>query len=142
MPPESGRGATAAPTQQPVLFIDRDTWSHALDAALRGAGIPFERHRDHFANNTEDVDWIAEVGRRGWVAVTRDQRIRHRPNELAAVRAAGLHLFALTSGNLSAAQTAQVLLAAWPAIQRAVAKTAPPALWSVTRGGEVRLIKG
>lgn len=141
MPLDAAAGTTTA-RSQPILFIDRDTWSHALDAALREAGIPFERHRDHFANNTEDVEWIAELGRRGWVAVTRDQRIRHRPNELAAVRAAGLHLFALTSGNLSAAQTAQVLLAAWPAIQRAVARTAPPALWSVTRGGEVRLIKG
>jgi predicted nuclease of predicted toxin-antitoxin system len=139
VPPEAERGPKAEDAV--VLFIDRDTWSHALDAALSSAAIPFERHRDHFANDTEDVQWIAEVGRRGWVAVTRDQRIRHRPNELAAVRAAGLHLFALTSGNLSAAETAQVLLRAWPAIQRAVRSTEPPAIWSVTRGGEVRRLK-
>lgn len=124
-----------------ILFIDRDTWSHELDAALRAAGIAFERHRDHFAGDTEDVEWIAEIGRRGWVAVTRDQRIRRRPNELAAVRAASIHLFALTSGNLSALQTAEVIQRAWPAIQRQVASTRPPAIWSVTRGGEVRLIK-
>ena len=39
----------------PRLFIDRDTWSHALDAALRDAGIPFEAHRDHFAMDAPEA---------------------------------------------------------------------------------------
>ena len=90
MPPEA-ESDTPAPSPV-ILFIDRDTWSHELDSALRAAGIAFERHRDHFAEDTEDVAWIAEIGRRGWVAVTRDQRIRRRPNELAAVRAASIQI--------------------------------------------------
>ena len=139
MPPEAA--PSKRPQGPPTLFIDRDTWSHVLDAALRAAGVPFERHHDHFARDAADADWIVEVGRQHWVVVTRDQRIRHRPNELAAVRAANLHLFALTSGNLSAAQTAEVLLRAWPALQRAVASRPPPGIWSVTRGGEVRWLK-
>lgn len=73
--------------------------------------------------------------------MTRDQRIRNRANELAAVRRARMHVFALTSGNLSAAATAAVVIAAWPAVQRAVAETAPPMLWSITKGGTVRPIK-
>lgn len=125
----------------PVLFIDRDLWSHRLDAALRTEGIPFEAHRDHFADDTPDPQWLAAVGRRGWIVLTRDQRIRTRPNELAAVRAARLHVFALTSGNLSAAATAEVVLAAWPALQRAVAEHEPPMLWSITRGGVVKQVK-
>lgn len=128
---------------QPVwrLFIDRDAWSHALDAALRAQGIPFEAHRDHFANDAPDTEWIGAVGARGWLALTRDQRIRHRPNELAAVRAAGLHLFALSSGNLSAQQTGDIVVRAWPAIQRAAARQAPPAIWSVSRSAQVTLLK-
>lgn len=124
-----------------TLFIDRDTWSRVLDRELRTAGIPFVAHRDVFEHDAPDPVWIAEVGRRGWTVVTRDQNIRRRPNELRAVRAAGLHLFALTSGNLSAAETAQVITAAWTAIQRHVAGTPAPALFSVSRGGEVRLLK-
>ena len=74
MPPEA---ESDPPAPSPViLFIDRDTWSHELDAALRAAGIAFERHRDRFADDTEDVDWIAEIGRRGWVAVTRGGEVR------------------------------------------------------------------
>lgn len=137
-PPESPAVAPQAPT----LFIDRDLWSRRLDAALRDAGIPFVAHRDHFADDVADEDWIAEVGRRGWVVLTRDQRIRHRPNELAAVRAARIHLFALTSGNLSAVESAALCVAAWPAIVHAVAAHPAPALFSVTRGGQVAWIKG
>lgn len=87
------------------------------------------------------MQWIAEVGRRGLVVLTRDQEIRRRPNELAAVRAARVHLFALTSGNLSAGETAELCIAAWPAIQRAVAENAAPAIYSITRGARVRRIE-
>lgn len=135
MPPDDRLGAAAA---APTLFIDRDLWSRKLDETLTAAGIPFVAHRSLFAPDAADVDWIAEVGRRGWVVLTRDQNIGRRPNEVAAVREAGIHLFALTSGNLSAAETAQLVVRAWPAIQRAVAANTPPALWSVTRGADVR----
>jgi hypothetical protein len=49
--------------------------------------------------------------------LTRDRRIRHRANELSAVRQSALHMFALTSGNLSAAETARIVIAAWPRIR-------------------------
>lgn len=140
MLPESF-AAKAPAISRITLFIDRDTWSYRLDALLRTADIPFVPHRTVFAHDAPDTKWIAEVGERGRVVVTRDQNIRRRPNELAAVRAAALHLFALTSGNLSAAEPAAVITRAWPAMQRAVVNTRPPALWSVNRAGGVRLIK-
>lgn len=108
---------------------------------MREAAIPFVAHRDLFADDVPDVQWISEVGRLGYVVLTRDQEIRRRPNELQAVRAARLHLFALTSGNLSAAETAALCVAAWPAIGRAVSQHPAPAFFSVTRGGQVRWIK-
>lgn len=135
---------TAAPPDaaaSPTFFIDRDLWSRRLDAALREAGIPFVAHRDLFAGDTPDVEWIAEVGRRGWVLLTRDQEIRRRPNELAAVRAARVHLFALTSGNLSAGETVALCVVAWPAVQRAVARHTAPAIFSITRGARVDWLK-
>lgn len=138
-PPEpSAHGLSVA---TPTLFIDRDTWSHSLDGALRKAGIPFVAHREVFQPDTPDTVWIVEVGRHGWVVVTRDKNIRRRPNELRAVRDAGLHLFALTSGNLSAEDTAAIIVKAWPAIRREVAQTSAPALYSVARSGDVRLLR-
>lgn len=124
----------------PTLFIDRDTWSHLLDGKLREAGIPFVAHRDVFKPDAPDPEWIAEVGRHGWLVVTRDKNIRRRPNELRAVRDAKLHMFALSSGNLSAADTAVIVIKAWPAMQREALQTPAPALYVVSQSGAVRLL--
>lgn len=132
---------SAAWPDGPTLFIDRDTWSARLGAALVAAGIPHAAHRDHFPHDEPDPSWIAEVARCGWVIVTRDKAIRRRPAELAAVREGGAYLFALTSGNLGAAETATIVVRAWPSIRRSVETTAPPALFAIRRDGSVRLLK-
>jgi len=132
---------TEGPSVGPTLFIDRDTWSAKLGTALKAAGIPFEAHHNHFEPDEIDATWIRSVAARGWVIVTRDKAIRHRPAELAAVRDGRAHLFALTSGNLSAADTAAVIVAAWPHLRKAVARQRAPALYAVHRDGRVVLLK-
>jgi hypothetical protein len=67
-----------------VFFTDRDLGT-AFPEILRRAGFAVERHRDHFAPECPDEDWLAEVGRRDWIALTHNARIRYTPNELAAV---------------------------------------------------------
>jgi hypothetical protein len=67
-----------------VFFTDRDLGTLFPDI-LRRAGLAVERHRDHFPPDCPDEDWLAEIGRRQWVALTHDARIRYKPNELAAV---------------------------------------------------------
>ena len=121
----------------PKLFLDRDIWSRRLSEALQQAGVPFESHRDRFASNTPDEQWLADVGSKGLIVLTRDSHIRYRRNELDAVIVHNVHLFVLVSGNLSAALTAEVVLKAWPNIRAAVAATAPPAIWRVQRSGAV-----
>ncbi|MEZ5583574.1 MAG: hypothetical protein R3F37_13265 [Candidatus Competibacteraceae bacterium] len=49
------------------------------------AGIRIERHDDHFAQDTPDTEWLAEIGKRGWFVLTHDGRIRYKPNEQEAV---------------------------------------------------------
>lgn len=73
--------------------------------------------------------------------LTRDQNIRRKPNELAALREAGVILFALTSGNLSARETADIVVSAWPKIRALAAQTTPPAIFSMSRGGSIRRIE-
>lgn len=102
------------------LFIDRDLWSRALDTTLREAGIPFVAHRDLFDDDVPDAEWLARIAPLRLVVVTRDQRIRYRPNEVSAVRRGRVHLFALSSGNLGAAESGRLRVAAWPRIEAAV----------------------
>lgn len=79
---------------KPTFFSDRDL-GKTFPAALRAAGILIEEHARHFAHDTKDEVWIAEVASRGWVAVTHDGRIRYKPNEIAAVREGRLGLIVL-----------------------------------------------
>ena len=67
-----------------VYFTDRDLGNRFPDI-LKSAGLAVERHADHFADDTPDEVWLEAVGRRGWVALTHDRRIRYKPNERDAV---------------------------------------------------------
>jgi hypothetical protein len=67
-----------------TFFTDRDLGLQ-FPAILCHAGLRVERHADHFAPNCPDEEWLGTVAARGWVAITHDQRIRYKPNELAAV---------------------------------------------------------
>lgn len=130
-------GGTPRPPD-PVLFIDRDAWSRALGEALTAAGIDFIAHHQPFAPDAPDTEWLAVAGAEGWLVLTRDQNIRRRPNELAAVKAAGVCMFVLGQGNLSAAETARIVVGAWPRMLRAARGARRPAIFTLTRDGEIR----
>jgi hypothetical protein len=67
-----------------VYFTDRDLGKR-FPEILRASGLNVERHADHFPPETPDEVWLEEVGKRGWIALTHDQRIRYKPNERDAV---------------------------------------------------------
>lgn len=96
------------PRKAITFFIDRSLGSRLVPEALRALGASVELHKDHFAADAPDADWIAEVGRRGWAILTKDKWIRHRPLERRAVIATRGRLFALTTGNLSGEEIARV----------------------------------
>jgi PIN like domain len=48
-----------------TFFIDRCLGNKLIVDTLRSAGINVEIHDDHFNKNTQDVDWIPEIGKRG-----------------------------------------------------------------------------
>jgi hypothetical protein len=67
-----------------VYFTDRDL-GRLFPRLLRESGIRVEEHRDHFAHDAADTEWLAAMRDRHWVVVTHDRRIRYKPNELDAV---------------------------------------------------------
>ncbi|HEY1328918.1 MAG TPA: hypothetical protein VGI14_18415 [Casimicrobiaceae bacterium] len=127
---------TASPPEQPApLFIDRDAWSNALDAALRGNGVQFVAHKDVFADDSKDVEWIARVSAEGWIGITRDKNIRTRANEIAMIRASKAMICVFTSGNLSATATAETLVKALPRIFERWRHRDRPVVYSIHRDG-------
>lgn len=134
-------GTSASLPDAPSLFIDRDVWSRRLGAALDLAGVRYIAHRQRFEAESADVAWIAAASREGWIAITRDQHIRRKPNELAAIRASDAVIFVFTSGNLSAEDTAHLLLKALPRIYRDANGARRPALFSIRKDGTIGRLK-
>jgi len=70
----------------------------------------------------DDVTCPADTAARGWLALAKEERIRRRPAEKAAVRRHGAPLLYLTRGDLPAGVYVERILAKLEAITRACAE--------------------
>jgi hypothetical protein len=108
--------------------------------ALRQAGAIVEIHDDHFRQAAEDVEWLRAVGPRGWIALTRDDRIRYRSPERTALIQARVRAFVLGGRNLSGPAMAEAFVQALPAMRQFVAQYQAPFIARVTQAGNVSLL--
>jgi predicted nuclease of predicted toxin-antitoxin system len=108
-----------------------------IRTALVGAGLRAEIHDDHFDRDAEDWVWLRDVGARGWVVLTKDQRLRYRPLELATLRSSRARVFILVAGNLRGSEIAAVFVTALPRICRILASRSGPFVARITKAGEV-----
>jgi hypothetical protein len=136
----SGASSTNEPPEPLVLFVDRSLGNRVVASALRAAGAHVEIHDDHFPTTALDEDWLGEVGRRGWVVLTKDQGIRHRAPALAAIRVAAVRLFVLTAGDLRGSQMADIFARATSRIAAVARREPPPFIARVARTGVVSVL--
>jgi len=108
--------------------------------ALRQAGAVVELHDDHFRQDAEDVEWLRDVGSRGWIVLTRDDKIRHRSHERTALIQASVRAFVLARRTLSGPAMAEAFVQALPAMRRFVAQHPAPFIARVTQAGSVSLL--
>ena len=108
-----------------------------LRSALVAEGLAVEIHDDHFKRDEEDRVWLAAVGQQNWVILTKDQRLRYRPLEIAALRASGARVFVLVAGNLRGSDIASVFVAALPAICRILHAHNGPFVARIAKSGKV-----
>jgi len=126
------------PPEELTFFLDRQLGRYKIAGALRKAGLNIEIHDDHFAQNAEDPEWLTTCGKRNWIVVTRDERIRYRVAERQAIRRAKVRAFVLAAqGDLRAEMLAEIFLNALPKIRRTVTKQKPPFIAKISRGGDV-----
>lgn len=77
-----------------MIFIDRSIPVSIAESlkCVRGDIIWLD---DYFPANTPDVTWLETAGQKQWLVITRDSRIRKRPNELEMIREAEVGAFVL-----------------------------------------------
>ena len=112
-------------------FTDRDLGKQ-FGEILKAGGLTVERHSDHFAPDTPDEVWLAEVGRRGWIALTHDRNIRYKPNELDAVIRHRVGLLVIIR-KAPFPELARAFVATLPSIEYFLDNHAPPFIAKVYR---------
>jgi PIN like domain len=120
-----------------VYFTDRDLGSQ-FPKILQDAGLTVERHRDHFAPDASDEEWLAFVGNKSWIALTHNSRIRYTPNEKQAVLSHGVRLLVII-GRAPYPELAKSFVATHSRIEAFLQKHEPPFIAKVYRASPAEL---
>lgn len=107
---------------------------------MREAGATVHLHDDHFEQNVEDQEWLTEVGKRGWLVITKDQWIRRRPLERDALLKANLKVFCFMSGSIPFSEMAEIFAKALPSIKKTADTTPPPFIAAIYKSALVTVI--
>jgi len=126
------------PIGLPDLFLDRSLGSIQVPTLLRAAGLRLRTLVDVYGSPADedvpDHEWLSLAGQRGWPVLMKDQRIRYRYVERAAVIAHGVQAFCLSGGNVKAAVMAEQFLAVIDEIANAC-RSSGPTLCVITPSG-------
>lgn len=132
---------TPKPSGDLVFFIDRSLGRKQVAQALRESGATVEVHDDHFPQTTPDVEWLAEVGRRGWVVLSKDERIRRNRIERTALDAARVRAFFLTQQDITGQEMAVLFSSALPGMTKRAVSEPAPFIFTISRSGKFSRVK-
>ena len=124
--------------EEPTLFLDRNLGKHIIANRLRSVGMKIELHDNHLPADAPDEDWIALVGRMGWVALTKDKNIRYRTAELKSIMKNAARIVVIRAKNTTGSDIAELLVKGRHRIARFAAKTPAPFVAAIDRSSKVR----
>ena len=124
-----------------VFYLDESIYSRLLADALESAGAVVRRPGVDIPFGTPDQSWLRTAGVNGWIVLMRDQRVRHRPLEIQALRDAGVAAFVFTAGQATAQRTAEVVTAKLRAMVNLSVSEPRPFLYTLSASGALARLK-
>lgn len=109
--------------------------SPKLVSGLAEFGEEVAHLRDHFPEDTPDADWLEDIGKRGWVLITKDRAIGRRPIEREALKTHKVGAFFLLGKNMAAWNQIKQVIRAWERINELSASTKRPFAYKVSTAG-------
>jgi hypothetical protein len=142
MPSNKRSGTKLSPYEKQLreltFFLDRNLGSKRVAEALRSAGATVEVHADHFAADGSDEEWLAACGKRGWIALTLDYRIRYRASERDALKDHKVRAFLVArAGEMKGEVLSQLLVGKLPKLVALASQTPAPFAYRVTPSGTI-----
>lgn len=98
--------------------------------------------QDEFSADTPDVDWLPQVGQKGWVVITGDRGISKKPAERKALEEANIISVFMAKGFTSKPifEMVSLVIRWWPDIEKAVSRVKPGTSLEVNPNGKVDLL--
>ena len=87
------------------------------------------------------MEWLSDVGSRGWVVLSKDDRIRLNEVERNALAGAGVAAFFLGRGDRTGPQMASAIVKALPAMKRALRRFHVPFIARISMDGDVSVFE-
>ena len=119
-----------------TFYLDRALESRRVRDALAQAGARVQLHRDHFADDAKDLEWLPVIAARGWIILSKDQFNRL---ETEAILGAKGRAFLLSRGELRGEEMAAIIAKALPAILRVLDMAAGPYIAKIYRDSSVEI---
>ena len=125
----------------PTFYIDESIFSLKLIEGLQRAGVDLKIAGTDIPSGASDETWLQACGENGWLALTRDQRIRYRKLEKEALKEFGVGAFTFTGGQATGATLSLSVLTALPGMMAAAKSTPKPFLFVFGVAGHLRKIE-
>jgi len=88
--PRSSMKQPKEPLDIPPIFVDRCLVSKIFVARLSAIkGLEIHVHDDYLPQDADDDEWIQLSGKKNWIALTHDFRIRYKAHYWEAVKRSG-----------------------------------------------------
>jgi predicted nuclease of predicted toxin-antitoxin system len=122
-----------------TFFLDNHV-SHRLAQMLREQGVDAIHLRQNFPRGAEDIEWIQEAGRQGWIVITADLNTRSRKEERLALKKERVIGFFLAEGFTNKHRHVQWrwLSAQWQKIEQQAATAKPGECFQVPEKGNLK----
>ena len=127
------------PPEQRALYLDRNLGKHVIADALRDAGFHVEVHDDHLPIDAPDEDWVELVGKKGWIALTKDKNIRYRFAELDAIKTHKARVVVIRAKNVTGNELGELVVKHYEKIQRFSSIHKAPFVAGIERAGKLSL---
>jgi hypothetical protein len=121
-----------------VIFVDGSMPRSVADE-LKAIGKEAIAKIEIFPDGTKDPIWLRKVGENGWLAITRDDRIRFRPGEKQAIIDHRVGCFIFTYKNtLKKHEIVELVLKHIEKMETAFATTRRPFIYTIATDGQLR----
>ncbi|MGH6691332.1 MAG: hypothetical protein ACREF4_11730, partial [Gammaproteobacteria bacterium] len=123
-------------------FVDRALGRYDVAAALTAAGMLVEVHDSHFAQDVDDHVWLDLCAARGWIALTKDDRIRYDELAKGVLLRSSIAVFTLKDQHMLGAAMGALFATMRPKMERVYRKIGTGFIAYITRSGKIGRILG